>query len=235
MNILNQYDHALMLWLNYDGGSMLDAFWYAVSYKFTWIPLYVAILVAMVRGVRQMLVSDTATSNGQASLRRELFIVLIVTVLIIVAADQISSGLIKPLVQRLRPSHDPRLMADLHFVNDYHGGRYGFVSSHAANTLALALWVSLLFRRTSVWCAMLTFYVVNCYSRIYLGVHFPGDIVGGSVVGAICASLGYLLYKKVSRFSFSQSQALRPTALPIPLIVWASLAILLGYAMAVGL
>lgn len=223
-----------MLWLNYDGGSILDAFWYAVSYKFAWVPLYVVILVVLVRSTRSSYIGTVRADRSNIS-RRSLILVLLVTVLIIVAADQLSSGLIKPMAQRLRPSHDPQLMSDLHYVNGYLGGRYGFVSSHAANTLALAIWVSLLFRRLSVWIAMMAFYLCNCYSRIYLGVHFPGDILGGSVVGACCAWLGYVLYRRFDRSSPFLVPASRNTTLPITLTVWLSLVVITGYAMLVGL
>lgn len=215
---LNQYDHTLMLWLNYDGGTLLDAFWYAVSYKFSWIPFYVAILAVLIRMAR---------SNASGSCWRQLLPLLICTALIIVAADQLSSGLIKPLVQRPRPSHEPGLMEMLHYVNDYHGGRYGFVSSHAANTIALALWISLLFRHRALWCAMATFYVANCYSRIYLGVHYPGDILCGSIIGALCAWLGYILY---THWTKSVPPSPKADSLPITLTFWASLVIMLGYA-----
>ena len=240
IDMLNQVDHQLMLWLNYDGGAMLDAFWYAVSYKFSWIPLYVAILCALVRKARFMslqplagpMADGAATSSRLHGFTAQVVCLVIVTALIIVAADQLSSGLIKPLVQRLRPSHEPGLMEMLHYVDDYRGGMFGFVSSHAANTIALAVWVTLLFRQWHLYWAMGTFYVVNCYSRIYLGVHYPGDILCGSVVGALCGWLGYTLYNVYLRRQ-QLATTLPPTAIAIPisLTFWASLLIMLGYAM----
>lgn len=228
---LNQYDQTLMLWLNYDGGTLLDAFWYAVSYKFSWVPLYVAILIVLVQYARRNPFPSSSPTSFTSRHLHSLVLILI-TALIIVAADQLSSGVIKPLVQRPRPSHEPGLMEMLHYVGDYRGGRYGFVSSHAANTIALAVWVSLLFRNRVLWCAMITFYLVNCYSRIYLGVHYPGDILCGSIIGALCGWLGYTLYNWVSRrykLSPPAQSAVKPT--PIPLTFWASLLLMLGYAL----
>lgn len=244
---LNQYDHALMAWLNYDGGTIQDAFWYAVSYKFSWVPLYVVVLITFVRWARLKTVAaaipaeaatptEVTTPDDAAGLRpspwRLLAALVLTTALIIVAADQLSSGLIKPLVQRLRPSHEPGLMDLLHYVHDYRGGTYGFVSSHAANTAGLALWLSLLFRRRAVWYAMGAFFADNCYSRIYLGVHYPGDILCGTLIGLACATLGYLAFRKVCR------QALpAPPHLPglIALTLWGSIFLMAAYSIAIHL
>lgn len=187
IDTLNQWDHSLMLWLNYDGGSYLDWFWYALSYKFTWVPFYAVLLFAMLR---------RAWVGRQW---RQVISYVCITALIIAASDQLSSGLIKPLVERPRPSHEPGLMEQLHYVNDYHGGAFGFVSSHAANAFALALWVSLLFKRRSLTICMILFALLNCYSRIYLGVHYPGDILCGSLIGLLCGWLGYRLHLIMSR------------------------------------
>lgn len=233
LETLNQYDHSLMLWLNYDGGAFLDAFWYAVSYKFSWVPLYVAILWVFVSHARHR--SLTMPSDGPSrSTARILIGLLITTALIIVAADQLSSGLIKPLVQRPRPSHEPGLEALLHYVGDYRGGRYGFVSSHAANTAALALWLCLLFRQRALWCAMAAFYVANCYSRIYLGVHYPGDIICGTLIGLLAAFVGYTVFRRcvASPDERASDKALLgdTSARPVVLTFWASVVIMLGYA-----
>ena len=113
-------------------------------------------------------------------------------------ADYISSGLIKPLVCRLRPTHEPAIMDTLHLVNNYRGGWFGFVSSHAANTLACALLFCLVWRKPAAYWLML-WVALNCYSRMYLGVHYLGDILGGLAVGCLTAGLAYLLWKYVER------------------------------------
>ena len=218
---LNQFDHELMLTLNYIGTPFEDAFWYILSNKFSWVALYVTLLLTMVRTVRPQW--------------QRLLPLLLVTVLIIVAADQISSGIIKPWVQRPRPSHEPGLMEQLHYVNGYHGGMYGFASSHAANTVALALWISLLFRRQSVWWAMGFFSLLNCYSRIYLGVHYVGDILAGLIIGLCCAWLGWEGYKRLcAKHGFEPllySPSL-PSACPtrpsqsVALVFWASITVM---------
>ncbi len=176
IDLLNTWDHELMLLMNGDGGAFWDQLWYIYSGKFTWIPLYALLLWQMYRYCKK---------NTDIDFWRHIAVCVFCTVLLIVLADQIASGIIKPLVCRPRPSHEPGLMEMLHYVNDYHGGAYGFVSSHASNSLAIALWLGwLLFRKQKTLQILLVIWALfNCYSRIYLGVHYPGDILGGLLVG----------------------------------------------------
>ena len=106
-------------------------------------------------------------------------------------SDWICSGVIKPLVCRLRPTHEPAL-DPLHLVNGYIGGRYGFCSSHAANTMCVALLFSLLYRNKYATIGLMAWVALNCYSRMYLGVHYPSDIMVGLVVGSLLVIPVYL-------------------------------------------
>jgi undecaprenyl-diphosphatase len=117
--------------------------------------------------------------------RRHALLVLAMLALAIILADQISSGLIKNLVERLRPTHDPDLASTVHIINGYRGGLYGFVSSHAANSFAAVTLLSLVMRHRAVTISLLIWSLLQCYSRMYLGVHYPGDILGGIVVGVL--------------------------------------------------
>ena len=114
--------------------------------------------------------------------------------LTITLADQISSGLIKDFIGRFRPTHNPEIESIVHTVNGYKGGLYGFVSSHAANTLGVAVYISLLFRNRYITLFMMLWSLLVAYSRIYLGVHYPGDILGGMVVGVISGFVVYKIY-----------------------------------------
>lgn len=106
-------------------------------------------------------------------------------------SDFIASGIIKPYCERLRPSHCVAICGMLHYVDGYRGGQLGFVSSHAATSFSAFTFVSLLYRRKKVTYPLLLFTIFICYSRIYLGVHYPGDILGGVLVGATVGTTSY--------------------------------------------
>ena len=112
------------------------------------------------------------------------------------AADFIASGILKELVARPRPTRVPELEGVLHLVNDYKSGRFGFVSSHAANTMAVALLFSLIWRKRIATVGLLLWVAMNCYSRMYLGVHYPTDILGGLIVGSLVAVGAYWLLRR---------------------------------------
>ena len=114
-------------------------------------------------------------------------------------ADQTASGLIKHLVERLRPTHDPSLESMVHIINGYRGGMYGFVSSHASNAFAVSLLLSLVMRHRAVTISLFTWSLLQCYSRIYLGVHYPGDIIGGIIVGLLAGWISWLVMRWIMR------------------------------------
>lgn len=179
IHTLNAWDTHLFLYLNGIHSTFFDGVMYAFSEKLTWIPLYIAVLYIVVK-----------------YWKRDAIWVVLSLVLCIVFADQVSSGIIKDLVQRPRPSQTAELQAVIHLVNDYHGGKYGFVSSHAANSIGFALLSSLLFKRKFYTFAIFTWAILTAYSRIYLGVHYPLDILGGAIVGTLGALLCFWTVRK---------------------------------------
>lgn len=209
IDILDKYDKALMLYLNYDGGNWADSFWLAFSDKSTWIVTYLFIIITLYQ----------CCKNYEKKWQSFAWII-VCSIVIIVLADQISSGLIKPFVERLRPSHDPDIQGLLHYVNNYKGGQFGFASSHAANTIGLAVWLGLLFRGWIFRSTILLWSLATCYSRIYLGVHYPGDIVGGLAIGILCALLVYFIYRKYSKVPEIPFKMKEPW--PITGMIWAT-------------
>lgn len=152
-----------------------DAFWWFVTAKWSSALLVLALLWILLH------------QN-----RRHALLVLVMLALAVLVADQVSSGLIKHLVERLRPTHDPSLESMVHVINGYRGGLYGFVSSHAANFFAVATLLSFVMRHRWVTLSLFTWAVLQCYSRMYLGVHYPGDILGGIIVGML---VGWLVWR----------------------------------------
>jgi undecaprenyl-diphosphatase len=177
-----ELDKDLFLKLNSYHAEWLDSIMMYVTETVVWIPLYLVIAYFIFR------------IHGRMGI-----LILVCIALTILLADQITSSFMKPFFARLRPTHDPELADLVHIVNGYRGGRFGFASSHAANTFGLALFVFLLFReRTRQVGWIFVWALLVAYSRIYLGVHYPGDILAGATVGMICAAGCFYLYKKIS-------------------------------------
>lgn len=182
LDYLNEIDSTALLAVNGWNSTFQDAFWWMVSAKWASVLLVLALIWLLLR------------QN-----RRHALLVLVMLVLAVVLADQLSSGLIKHLVERLRPTHDPSLESAVHVVNGYRGGMYGFVSSHAANSFAVATLIALILRHRLVTLSLFTWALLQCYSRVYLGVHYPGDILGGIVVGVLVGWLVWLIMRWIQR------------------------------------
>jgi undecaprenyl-diphosphatase len=118
--------------------------------------------------------------------------VLLGIVLVFILCDQLSSHIIKPLVARPRPTHYPEIMEHVRTLFGYTGGQYGFISGHATNSFGFAMFTALLFRNRLFTITIFIWAFIVAYSRIYLGVHFISDIVGGVIAGI---TMGFLVYK----------------------------------------
>lgn len=185
LNLFNDWDAQLLLAVNGMHNSFFDVFMYAYSGKLVWIPLYAALVYVLFRNLPWKIAG----------------MCIVGVALTIVFADQIGASLIRPWAERLRPSNlDNPLSEYVHIVNGYRGGRYGFPSCHASNTFGLAFYLMFLIRRKGFTCFMMAWAVVTCYSRAYLGVHYPGDLLVGALLGLCGAALMYGLFVKVSHY-----------------------------------
>ena len=180
-------DTEILLAINGWHAPWADTLMWIISAKATWIPLYVLLIGLLVWRYRK-----PAMTGVKWLQRVPACVVMIVMIAMAVgAADFIASGILKDLVARPRPTRVPELEGVLHLVNGYRSGQYGFVSSHAANTMACGLLFSLIWRNKIATCGLMLWVAANCYSRMYLGVHYPTDIMGGLVVGALVAVGAY--------------------------------------------
>ena len=175
---LNEIDSQLFLMLNCSDSAYWDAVMWLVTKTVTWIPLLVIVVYVILK------------NTGW----RQALLIIFSMAIAVLLADQISSSVIKPLVMRWRPTHDAVLAGSVDTVFSYTGGRYGFVSSHAANTFSLFALLSLIMRSRLLTFWLFFWAAVSSYSRIYLGVHYPGDILCGALLGLLIGWLTYLLY-----------------------------------------
>jgi len=184
MDYLINVDTDFLLYLNGFYNEFFDTFMFLFSGKWIWIPMYLALAYVLFRNMTP----------------KQAVGCIVAIALVIVVTDQMSSSLIRHAVGRLRPANLDNPISDLvHVVNGYRGGRYGFPSSHAANSFGLVFFLFFLMRKSPLPAIMTVWAIVNCYSRIYLGVHYPGDILCGSLVGLLGAAIVWLVYRKLTK------------------------------------
>lgn len=180
---LIELDHQVTLALN--GSS--SAFWDNVMFTFTntlsWSLVIIVLIAVIIKNNRP----------------KEALLVILTMVLLIVVADRICSGIVKPMVARWRPTQDPQLMYLVEVVRGYRGGRYGFFSGHACNTMCMATFLSLLFRYRAVTFTLFFWSITTTFTRIYLGVHHVGDVIVGFSVGLLLGTLFYILMERIHR------------------------------------
>ena len=177
MNTLLSFDQSLFLLINGWHSPFFDQVMFFISGKLSWLPLYAVLLYLIFH------------SYGKKG-----WLILLLVAVTISLSDLGSVELFKNIFQRLRPSHEPALAGMVHIVNGYMGGQYGFVSSHAANNFALVFFLIQFLGRKYKWLVPVLFVWVFLiiYSRIYLGVHYPLDVICGGIYGAL---VGYFVAK----------------------------------------
>ena len=187
MGWVEAIDSRLFLWLNGQHAGWLDTVMVSITEMWPWIPIYILLAYLVIK------------QYGRKSLWIFFFFFLV-----ILCSDQLSAHVCKPLFHRLRPCFNPEFEGMVHLPKGLPGGRYGFVSSHAANTFAVATFLTAALRKSyrSIGWWLFAWALISSYSRIYIGVHYPGDVLAGAVlgilVGLIIWKLTTLLFNKMA-------------------------------------
>jgi undecaprenyl-diphosphatase len=189
IDTLQSIDNNILFYINGNNSPLMDQMMFIISGRFTWIPLYLFFVILI-----------------WLKYKKQSWVLILFAILAIIASDQVAN-LIKNEVMRLRPSHTASVMNLLHYYKDstgesYMGGLYGFVSNHAANSAALSTYLILLFKNKFVTGGLILWVLLLCYSRMYLGVHFPSDVLCGIMLGIITGFIAYkgalLLQERIS-------------------------------------
>ena len=182
MSIFTTIDQQLLFWLNGSDSLFTDGVMTTLTEGTTWIPLYIALFYLVLKNNETM--AQVLLTVGCAA------------ACVLVTAG-ITNLVIKPLVARPRPCDDPLIKYAVDVVSGVSAGNYSFFSAHAANTSALVMFLALLIRNKLFIVTMIIWSLLNCYTRLYLGVHYPSDILCGLLFGSLMGFIAYVIYLKI--------------------------------------
>ena len=169
-------------WLFGSDSAILDHVALTLTNAFTWIPLYIALLILVIKNNADM---------------QQIGVCFAFAVLCVAMASFVSNVVVKPIVERPRPCNTLEVMYLAQIAGNLHSKDYSFFSSHAANTMALAVFFSLLVKSRIMSCMLLFWSLLNCWTRLYLGQHYLTDILVGILWGIFSGAISYILFRKV--------------------------------------
>lgn len=183
LSMLKTMDTMVFLTVNSHHNAYFDSVMWLVSGKLIWVPMYVSLFFVLLKNYSYKVV----------------FAILLAIGVVILFTDSFTAQVIRPWVCRLRPSNlDNPMSSMVHVVDGYRGGAYGFPSNHASNTWGLAFFITFLFRRYKLTFFFFLWALLVCYSRMYLGVHYFGDLLIGGLLALAGASTVFYVFRKVS-------------------------------------
>lgn len=180
---LNELDHQLTLAINGSDSLFWDNVMYTVTDTLSWSLVMLALIIIVFKN----------------NTWREALLVFVMMGLLIFVADRLCSGWVKPTVARWRPTQDPQLMYLFDVVREYRGGRFGFFSGHACNTFCVAMFLSWVFRHGLVTAVLFFWAASTTFTRLYLGVHYLGDVLVGMIVGCLLGAVFYLILRLIQK------------------------------------
>ena len=182
MSQLSNLDSTLFLFLNGLHVDWMDRFMVLITDMWVWLPLYL------------LLICWTVKQYG-----KRCWWIFLAVGLVVLCSDQLASHVCKPVFQRLRPCYNVDFQDLIYLPKGLAGGKYGFVSSHAANTFAIAAFLTPALRNFRPWPAIVLYLwaFISSYSRIYIGFHYPGDIIAGAVLGALVGIIFWKVFQRI--------------------------------------
>lgn len=181
MQTLIDIDRDILAFINGSGSLFVDNLAVILTSGLTWIPLYLTLLYVVIKNNETM---------------KQIMLIIGCVILCLAMSDGVADFIVKPLAGRLRPSHEPSIKYTIEIVEGYRGSLYSFFSAHASNTFSIAMFFSLLIRNKTFVCAMAAWSLANCWTRMYLGLHYPSDIFVGLIWGCVSGSFVYFIYIK---------------------------------------
>ena len=189
LQALIDFDKQLLLWINGSPSLFLDTLARTLTHALTWVPLYVSLFYLVLK------------NNDRV---QKILLVLAAAGLCVLIAGTVDDVIVKPTVARWRPTHDPQIGLLVDIVDGYRGGKYGFFSAHASNTFSITIFFWWLVRSRLLTTSMVIWSLTNCWTRLYLGVHYPGDILVGLLWGSIVGTFAYYVFYRLTRRMTSQ-------------------------------
>ena len=179
-----EWDRLVLGVINGHHTMFLDTLMVVLTSGPTWVPLYIALLYLVIK------------NNENVA---QILLVITCVIFCMFTTEFVTEGIVKPMVARPRPGSDPEWMNMVHAVFDRRSTDYSFFSAHASNTFGIAVFFSLLVRNKCFTWFMIAWALVNCYTRLYLAMHYPSDILVGILYGTVVGAVAYLVFWGANR------------------------------------